>query len=106
MVSKPIRVIWFICLCASSLTLAWCFHVPDQDWLPSKNKVDTWNTQKNDDVEQALSSFMDGIDMVSSQRNAMKYNKTDETEYNQNEPIIEVEDGTINDEILDQEVSE
>ena len=84
MINISIKRIWLICLCLASLSLAWCFHVPDEDWLPSRNKVET--TQKDDNVEQALNSFMYWVDMVSSQRNAMK---NDEVEINENEVLIE-----------------
>ena len=73
MVSNPIKKFWFICLCLTSLSLVWCFHVPDEDRLPSKNKVET--IQKDNQVEQALNSFIDWIGMVSSQRNDMKDNE-------------------------------
>jgi len=29
--------IWFLFLCGISLTLAWCFHIPDEDWIFTKN---------------------------------------------------------------------
>ena len=64
--------IWLLCLCLASLTLVGCFHVPDKDWLPSRNKVETWTIEKNDEVEEALNSFMDWIDKISSQRSEMK----------------------------------
>lgn len=79
MFGKLIKKIWLIYLCLASLTLVGCFHVPDEDWLPNKNKVSTWNTQKDDEMEQALSSFMSWIDIISSQRNEMKNGENYET---------------------------
>jgi hypothetical protein len=44
----------------TSLSLAGCFHVPDEDWLPSRNKVKTENVkQENVEVEQAINSLVD-----------------------------------------------
>ena len=86
------KQIWLLCLCLASLSLAGCFHIPDEDWLPSRNKVNTWNTQ-NDDAEKALNSFMDWINIVSSQRNELNNEQSENivTE-NSDENIIEVED--------------
>jgi len=36
------KKIWLFCLCLASLGLVGCFHIPDEDWLPSRNKVNTW----------------------------------------------------------------
>ena len=99
MIDKLIKKLWVVCLCLTSFSLIGCFHVPDEDWLPSKNKINTWNTQ-NDDVEKALNSFMDGIDMVSSQRNEMKNDEIKETNNedeeittdNPDEIIVEIKD--------------
>ena len=86
------KQIWLLCFCLASLSLAGCFHIPDEDWLPSRNKVNTWNTQ-NDDAEKALNSFMDWINIVSSQRNELNNEQSENivTE-NSDENIIEVED--------------
>ena len=66
MMNKLIKKIWFICLWFVSLTLVGCFHVPDEDWLPSRNHVDTWDIKKDEELEQAINSFMNWIDMISS----------------------------------------
>ena len=103
-----IKKIWVICLCLASLSLVGCFHVPDEDWLPSKNKVNTWNTQ-SEDVEKALNSFMNWIDMVSSQRNERKNIDTEEINYeseeitndNPDEITSEIENETIDGESID-----
>ena len=62
------KKIWLICLCLASLGLVGCFHIPDRDWLPSKNKVNTWDTQKDDEMDQALNDIMEWINMFSSHR--------------------------------------
>ena len=66
MVEKSIKRIWLLCLCLASLSLVGCFHIPDEDWLPSKNKINSWYVRKDDEIEQAISSFMNWIDMISS----------------------------------------
>ena len=96
------KKIWLLCLCLASLGLAGCFHIPDEDWLPSKNKVDTWNTQ-NEEVENALNSFMDWINVVSTQRNGMKTEEDEESEQiiteDFDEDVTEIEDdGTADNE--------
>ena len=101
------KKIWLLCLCLASLSLAGCFHVPDEDWLPSRNKVNTWNTQ-SEDVEKALNSFMDWINVVSTQRNDMKNEWSEEiiTE-DSNESTIEIEDSdTTDNEIVDWETGD
>ena len=75
MVSNLIKKIWIICLCLVGLSLTGCFHIPDEDWLPSRNKVNTWDTQNDDQVEQALNSLIDWIDTISSQHNRAKDNE-------------------------------
>ena len=96
------KKIWLLCLCLASLGLAWCFHVPDEDWLPSINKVKTWDIQKNDEVEQAFDSLVDWIDIISSEWNEMGNMGNDgiTTEEIEN---IEIKDETINTEI-DEEI--
>ena len=101
------KKIWLLCLCLASLSLAGCFHVPDEDWLPSRNKVNTWNTQ-SEDVEKALNSFMDWINVVSTQRNDMKNEWKEEiiTE-DSNESTIEIENSdTTDNEIVDWETGD
>ena len=85
------KKIWLLCLCLASLSLVGCFHIPDEDWLPSRNKVNTWSTQN--DVEKALNSFMEWIDMVSSQRNDMKSEEISSEGSDEN--VIEIENNGI-----------
>ena len=104
------KKIWLLCLCLASLGLAGCFHIPDEDWLPSKNKVDTWNTQ-NEEVENALNSFMDWINVVSTQRNGIKSEENEESEQiiteDSDENVIEIEaDGTADNESTDWETGD
>ena len=88
MVDKSIKRIWLICLCLVSLSLAGCFHIPDDDWLPSKNKVNTWI--KEDGVEQALNSFINWVDTV-SQRKETKNDEVNEMDTHKDELSIEIE---------------
>ena len=62
------KKIWLFRLCLASLSLVGCFHVPDEDWLPSKNKVNTWDSQKDDEVKNVINEFMDGVNLISSER--------------------------------------
>ena len=77
MLNNSIKRIWLVCLCLASLNLVGCFHVPDKDWLPNKNKVETWDIWENNEMKNALNSFINGIDIVSQERNEIK-NKEDE----------------------------
>ena len=70
MINKLIKKIWFICLWLASLALAGCFHVPDEDWLLSSDKAETWDV-KNDEMDEALNSLMDWINMISSNWNEL-----------------------------------
>ena len=104
------KKIWLLCLCLASLGLAGCFHIPDEDWLPSKNKVNTWNTQ-NEEIENALNSFMDWINVVSTQRNGIKSEENEESEQiiteDSDEDAIELEDdGTADNESTDWETGD
>ena len=112
MINKLIKKIWFICLWFASLTLVGCFHVPDEDWLPSRNKVNTWNVEKNDEVDQAINSLLDGFNMISSELDNATDNENDGLEINEisaeelEEPIIVVEDEIVNNEemVYDEEI--
>ena len=106
------KKIWFLCLCLASLGLVGCFHIPDEDWLPSKNKVNTWDTQRDKEMEDALNDIMDWINMVSSQRDQLdneeiEDEKGDEnTDTNSNEgDIINTEETTDNNETINNEES-
>ena len=78
----------------SSLSLVGCFHVPDEDWLPNKDKTNTWNIQKNSEVEEVFNSFIDWVDIISSQRSEMKNSET--VEISQNDITINTENESIN----------
>ena len=86
------KKIWLFCLCLASLGLVWCFHVPDEDWLPSKNKAKTEDVKnENVEVEQAIDSLVEWFNMASTERNNMKNKKSDETDTEEwNENIEEV----------------
>ena len=104
------KKIWLLCLCLASLSLVGCFHIPDEDWLPSKNKVNTWDTQRDKEMEDALNDIMDWINMVSSQRDQLnnediKNEEGDEdTGTNSNEGDI-TEGTTDNNETINNEES-
>ena len=105
MINKLIKKIWFICLWLASLALAGCFHIPDEDWLPSRNKVKTWNIQKENEIDEAINSFMDWINMISSDWDNLKHNESDKISTDGwNENTVEVDDNTIsNEEMIDNE---
>ena len=103
MVNQSIKRIWFICLCLACLSLAGCFHIPDEDWLPSKNKVDIWDIQEDDQVEQALNSLIDWIDIISLQRTQVK---DDDATNDENEASIEELKEITDEESIDWEESE
>lgn len=101
MINKLIKKIWFICLWFASLSLVGCFHVPDEDWLPSKNKINTWNIEKENEMNQAIDSFMDWINTISSQRNEIKDNENKEVENIEQNNIINDENTSwISEEII------
>ena len=97
------KKIWLLCLCLASLGLAGCFHIPDEDWLPSRNKVNTWDTQKDDEMNQALDLFVDWINSISLERDEINNDENEEiaTEEWEN---VEIEDEIIDNEIADEEV--
>ena len=78
MLGKSIKRIWLICLCLASLTLVGCFHVPDEDWLPNRNKLDTWDIHQDEEIEQALNSFISWVNMISSEWDEMKHEENGE----------------------------
>ena len=91
------KKIWLLGLCLASLSLVGCFHVPDEDWIPSRNKVNTWSTQE-DEVEKALNSFMEWIDIVSSQWNELNNQKSGNIiNENSDETLVEIENNGITD---------
>jgi len=95
------KKIWLLCLCLASLGLVGCFHIPDEDWLPSKNKVNTWNVQKDEEMEQALDSFVEWFNTLSSERDEIKNeedNRITTKEWEENTIVLE------NEEIIDNEV--
>ena len=85
---KMIKKIWLICLWISSLALAGCFHIPDKDWLPSKNKAKTEEVKKNVEVEQAVNSFMDWINMISSEKGEVKNDENNAFTGGKNDTIL------------------
>ena len=96
MVSNLIKKIWVICLWFAGLALVGCFHVPDEDWLPSKNKVETWNIQENNEIDQAFDSFINDLNNISNQRDEIKNSENNPSEidesYETEDEIIDVED--------------
>ena len=100
------KKIWLLFLCLASLGLVGCFHIPDEDYLLSKNKVNSWDDQKDEEINQALDSFMDWLNIISSEWDEIKNeenNGTTAEEWEEN--TIEIEDETINDEeIISKEV--
>jgi hypothetical protein len=71
----------------------WCFHIPDEDWIPSRNKVKI-NDTKNEDVEmeQAINSLMDWFNKASNQWNEKNIKANDEINIEEwNEDIVEIE---------------
>ena len=80
------KKIWFLCLCLASLSLVGCFHIPDEDWLPSRNKVKTEDVEKeNEEVEEAINSFVDWFNIISTQRSEMNENEiTEEDKWAEN----------------------
>ena len=107
MINKLIKKIWFICVWLASLTLVWCFHVPDEDRLLSSNKTETWNI-KNDELDEAINSLIDWVNIVSSQRNETKNNENEEVYTWESEELdIEIKDENIDGEnrITNEELS-
>ena len=91
------KKIWLFCLCLASLSLAWCFHVPDEDWLPSRNKIKTENVEKDEEVEQAINSFMQWIDMISTDWNELENGEN--VEFTENIDVEALGESTDNEEI-------
>ena len=100
----------------ASLTLVGCFHIPDEDWLPSKNKVKTWKVVDNE-MEQAFDSLVQWFWMISSQRDELESQEIVEIENSEDEIVddgntddelgdwtVEVDDGNINVENQNQEM--
>lgn len=99
------KKIWLLCLCLASFSLVGCFHIPDEDWLPNRNKVNTWDTQKDDEMNQALDLFVNWINSISSERDEINNDENEGTTTEEWENV-EVEDETINEEkIIDDEIT-
>ena len=99
MVDKSIKKILLICLCLISFSLVGCFHVPDKDWLPNRNKVNTWDIKNNEEMEDAINSLMNGVNIISSEWNVL--NEYDEINDEETEQIpLETKTDTIDDEIF------
>ncbi len=90
------KKIWLFCLCLACLSLVWCFHVPDEDWLLSDGEVKTWDVQKDEELEQALDTFMDWINLISSERNEIKNDEVNDWELE--EDLNEIENENIDNE--------
>ena len=116
--TRSIRKIWLICLWIASLTLVGCFHIPDEDWLPSKNKVKTWKVVDNE-MEQAFDSLVQWFGMISSQREELESQEIVELENFDDEIVdeesidteledwtVEVDEGNINVENQNQEMND
>ena len=93
MINKSFKKIWLICLWIASLSLVWCFHIPDEDRLPSRNKVKTEEVKKDVELEQAVDSFMNWIDQISSEWNEMKNGENIEIDAeNLENDVVEMEE--------------
>jgi len=96
---------WLFCLYLTSLSLVGCFHIPDEDWLPSKNKINTWDTQENEEIENAINEFMNWINIISSDWNDLKNEENSEIT-TEKAKDLEMEDKTVNEEeIIDDEIT-
>ena len=100
------KKIWILCLCLASLGLVGCFHVPDEDWLPSKNNAETWNIQKDEEMEQALNSLMQWFDIISSDWSELKDNENEEITAEEAENLEEKNEAINEKEINDNEIIE
>ena len=58
------------------IILTWCFHVPDEDWILSKDN--SWNIENQNDEElnEALNSFFDSTNIISSEWKSRKNNNS------------------------------
>ena len=100
------KKIWLFCLCLASLTLVWCFHVPDEDWLPSRNKVKTDEVKNDEEVEQAINSLMNWLNMISSGLDETKNDENGEVNDEESEDITGTGDESIDiEETIDNEVT-
>lgn len=68
---KSLQRIWLICLYISTISLAGCFHIPDEDWLLNKGKVQEKNTER-DELINAVDSLVLWVSSISSQREEYK----------------------------------
>ena len=104
MINKSFKKIWLICLWVASLCLVWCFHIPDEDWLPSRNKVKTEEVEKDVELEQAVDSFINWIDQISSEWNEMKNGENNEVDVeNLEDDIVEMEENIDGEENIENE---
>ena len=70
----------------------WCFHIPDEDWIPSRNKVKTEDVKNDGEVEQAINSLVDWFNKASNQWNEKNIKANDEINIEEwNEDIVENE---------------
>ena len=96
------KKIWLLCLCLASLSLIGCFHIPDEDWLPSKNKTKSENMKKDEDVEQAINSLVQWIDKISSDWN--EFGNEENIDITEDVDVDVSEKNNDNEEITDDKV--
>ena len=100
------KKIWLFCLCLASLSLVGCFHVPDEDWLPSKNNAKTEdlkkNVEKDEDVEHAINSLVQWIDKISSDWN--EFGNEENIDITEDVDVDATEKNNDNEEITDDKV--
>ena len=96
------KKIWLFCLCLVSFSLAGCFHIPDEDWLPNKNKIKTEDLKEDDDVEQAINSLVQWIDKISSDWN--EFGNEENIDITEDVDVDATEKNNDNEEITDDKV--
>ena len=102
MVNKSIKNIWLVCLWLTCLCLAGCFHIPDEDWLPSKWKIQD-NKDKEDELIEAVNDLIEWVNIASSQRNEMKNNDEDKVSGEELDVTGDIQEETVFDELIDWE---
>ena len=101
------KKIWLFCLCLASLSLAGCFHVPDENWLPSKNKVNPWDAQKDEEMNYVIDGFMNWINIISTEWNQLNNDENNDIIIEKSEKMdVDIENGVISDiEMIENEES-
>ena len=109
MLNNLIKKIWIICLWIASLCLVWCFNIPDEDWIPSRNKVETWKLVDNE-MQQAFDSLVQWFEMISSQQDEIEDEEVLEIENSEGEIFdeknidVELEDWVV--EVIEENADE